>query len=58
MPNDFVEPNTARKPKIRRGKYGPVKKRTIRDSRLFSTKRRPTAKVVAEKRDSSGPETR
>jgi hypothetical protein len=58
MPNEFVEPPTSRKPKIRRGKYGPVKKRTIRDSRLFSTKRRPKAKVATDKMDSGDPETR
>jgi hypothetical protein len=53
MPNDVVEPPTGRKAKIRRGKYGPLKKRTIKESRLFSTKRRSKARVAAAKNSPS-----
>jgi len=55
MPNDLVEPSTGRKAKIRRGKYGPLKKRTIKESRLFSTKRRSKARVGAAKNNSGDP---
>jgi hypothetical protein len=57
MPNDLVEPPTGRKAKIRRGKYGPLKKRTIKENRLFSTKRRSKARVVAA-RNNPGDHTR
>jgi hypothetical protein len=57
MPNDLVEPSTGRKAKIRRGKYGPLKKRTIKEGRLFSAKRRSKARVGAIK-NNSGDHTR
>jgi len=47
MEKELAEPPAGRKRQIRRSKYGLVKRKTIKESRLFSSKRR--AKTPAKK---------